>query len=104
MGSQGFQPNPYIVAAEWEEIQNVHQVYFMFLPPVCTINIYNLSGEKVNTIRHEYYGVDQNDEESGSELFNLVNHSNQALAFGIYVYVVTTPDNKKHIGKFAIIR
>lgn len=88
-------PNPYIVGAEWEEIQNVHQVYFMFLPPVCTINIYNMSGEKVNTINHKG---------SGAELFNLVNHSNQALAFGIYVYVVTTPDNKKHIGKFAIIR
>jgi hypothetical protein len=88
-------PNPYIVGAEWEEIQNVHQVYFMFLPPVCTINIYNMSGEKVNAINHK---------NSGAELFNLVNHSNQALAFGIYVYVVTTPDDKKHIGKFAIIR
>jgi hypothetical protein len=88
-------PNPYIVGAEWEEIQNVHQVYFMFLPPVCTINIYNLSGERVNTINHK---------DTGAELFNLVNHSNQALAFGIYVYVVTTPDNQKHIGKFAIIR
>jgi hypothetical protein len=90
-------PNPYMVGAEWEEIQNVHQVRFMFLPPVCTINIYNLSGEKVNTIKHDNY--------TGDELFNLVNHSNQALAFGVYVYVVTTPDNdNKHIGKFAIIR
>lgn len=90
-------PNPYIVGAEWEEIQNVHQVHFMFLPPVCTINIYNLSGERVNTIKHDNY--------TGDELFNLVNHSNQALAFGIYVYVVTTPNNdNKHIGKFAIIR
>ncbi len=90
-------PNPYIVGAAWEELQNVHQVRFMYLPPVCTINIYTVSGEKVNTI-------DRNNYETGDELFNLVNISNQALAFGVYVYVVTTPDGKKETGKFAIIR
>jgi hypothetical protein len=89
-------PNPYIVGAEWEEIQNVHQVRFMFLPPRCTINIYTLSGERVNAINHDNF--------TGDELFNLVNYSNQALAFGVYVYVVNTPDGQKHVGKFAIIR
>ena len=89
-------PNPYIVGAEWEEIQNVHQVRFMFLPPECTINIYTVNGEKVNTIEHTNF--------SGDELFNLVNANDQALAYGLYVYVVNTPDGKKHMGKFAIIR
>ncbi|OPX35218.1 hypothetical protein B1H10_01790 [candidate division KSB1 bacterium 4484_188] len=89
-------PNPYLVGAAWEELQNVHQVRFMFLPPVCTINIYNLSGELVNSIDHTDF--------TGDELFNLVNVSNQALAFGVYVYVVNTPDGKRHTGKFAIIR
>ncbi|GAB4378330.1 MAG: hypothetical protein Kow0042_26820 [Calditrichia bacterium] len=90
-------PNPYIVGAAWEQLQNVHQVRFMYLPPECTINIYTLNGEKVNTIRHNNYNT-------GDELFNLVNFSNQALAFGVYVYVVSTPDGKSHVGKFAIIR
>ncbi len=89
-------PNPYIVGAAWEEIQNVHQIRFMFLPPACNINIYTISGEKVNTIRHN--------NNTGDELFNLVNFSNQALSFGVYVYVVDTPFGAKHIGKFAIIR
>ena len=90
-------PNPYIVGAAWEELQNVHQVRFMFLPPVCTINIYSISGERVNTIQ-------RNNFQTGDELFNLVNISSQALAFGVYVYVVSTPDGKKYTGKFAIIR
>ncbi|MEZ4745103.1 MAG: hypothetical protein R3C41_03435 [Calditrichia bacterium] len=89
-------PNPYIVGAEWEEIQNVHQIRFMFLPPVCTINIYTINGEKVNSIQHDNF--------TGDELFNLVNFENQALAFGVYIYVVKTPDGQEHIGKFAIIR
>ncbi|MBN2365060.1 MAG: hypothetical protein EH225_03030 [Calditrichaeota bacterium] len=90
-------PNPYLVGAAWEELQNVHQVRFMFLPPECTINIYTLSGEKVNSIVRRNY-------QTGDELFNLVNFSNQAMAFGVYVYVVSTPDGKTHTGKFAIIR
>jgi hypothetical protein len=90
-------PNPYIVGAEWEQLQNVHQVRFMFLPPVCVINIYSISGELVNSIQRNSY-------QTGDELFNLVNFSKQALAFGIYVYVVSIPDGDKYTGKFAIIR
>ena len=89
-------PNPYIVGAEWEELQNVHQIRFMFLPPVCTINIYTLNGELVKTINHNNF--------TGDEPWNVTNSSNQAVAFGVYVYVVTTPDGKKYTGKFAIIR
>ena len=89
-------PNPYIVGAEWEELQNVHQIRFMFLPPVCTINIYTINGEKVRSIHHDNY--------SGDEIWNLTNESNQAVAFGVYIYVVTTPQGQKHIDKLAIIR
>jgi hypothetical protein len=89
-------PNPYIVGAEWEELQNVHQIHFMFLPPVCDINIYTISGEKVRTIKHTNY--------TGDDIWNLTNQSNQAVSFGVYVYVVSTPQGDKHIGKFAIIR
>jgi hypothetical protein len=89
-------PNPYIVGAEWEELQNVHQIRFMFLPPICTINIYTINGEKVRSINHDNY--------TGDEIWNLTNESNQAVAFGVYVYVVTTPQGDKHIDKLAIIR
>jgi hypothetical protein len=34
----------------------------------------------------------------------MTNESNQAVAYGVYVYVVTTPRGKKHMDKFAIIR
>ncbi|MCK4577500.1 MAG: hypothetical protein KAU50_01840 [Candidatus Marinimicrobia bacterium] len=89
-------PNPYIVGARWEEIQNAHLIRFMFLPPVCTINIYTLGGEKIRTIPHDDY--------TGDAVWNVLNESNQALAFGVYVYVVTTPQGGKHIGRFALIK
>jgi hypothetical protein len=90
-------PNPYLVGAEWEELQNVHQVRFMFLPPVCTINIYSISGERVRSLEHNSYST-------GDTRWNLTNESNQAVAFGVYVYVVSTPQGQKHTGKLAIIR
>ncbi len=89
-------PNPYMVGAAWEQLQNSHKVRFMFLPPECTIHIYTTNGNLVNSIKHN--------SSSGDAEFNLVNASNQALAFGMYVYVVTTPQGQKHTGKFAIIR
>jgi hypothetical protein len=89
-------PNPYIVGAAWEELQNIHQIRFMFLPPVCAINIYTLNGEKVRSIEHTNF--------TGDEAWNLTNEANQAVAFGIYVYVVSTPQGQEHMGKLAIIR
>ncbi len=89
-------PNPYIVGAAWEELQNVHQIRFMFLPPECTIDVYTISGDKVWSKNHTDF--------TGDETWNLNNEANQALAFGVYVYVIKTPDGQKHIGKFSIIR
>jgi hypothetical protein len=88
-------PNPYIVGAKWEELQNVHRIMFMFLPSVCTIDIYTISGEKVASLDHQG---------GGQHPWNLNNQSNQAVAFGIYIYVVKTPQGDKYTGKFAVIR
>ena len=90
-------PNPYIVGAKWEELQNVHEIHFTNLPPVCTINVYTVSGDRVWSLKRSNYN-------SGDEAWNVNNNSNQAVAFGVYVFVVTTPDGKKQVGKFSIIR
>jgi hypothetical protein len=88
-------PNPYIVGAKWEELQNVHRIMFMFLPDVCTIDIYTISGERVAFLEHNG---------GGQHPWNLNNQSNQAVAFGVYVYIVKTPQGDKYTGKFAVIR
>ena len=38
-------PNPFIVNAAWEQIENNRRLRFMFLPAECTISIYTVSGE-----------------------------------------------------------
>ncbi|NOZ61652.1 MAG: hypothetical protein GXO74_08215 [Calditrichaeota bacterium] len=89
-------PNPYVVNAAWEQGVNVRLMRFMFLPPQCTITIYTTRGEKIRTIRHT--------NSAGAEDWNVTSDSNQDLAFGVYIYIVETPDGRQKMGKFALIK
>jgi hypothetical protein len=89
-------PNPYVVTSQYEYMQNVREVRFMFLPSECTIYVYTVSGELVRTLRHK--------STTGSLSWNLLTDSNQGLAFGVYVYVVEDPNGNKQTGKFALIK
>jgi hypothetical protein len=89
-------PNPYIVTSKYESKQNVRQVRFMYLPPECTITVFTVAGTKVKTLTHN--------STDGSLSWNLVTDWGQALAFGVYVYVVEDPRGNRHIGKLALIK
>ncbi len=89
-------PNPYIVSSKFELRQNVREIRFMFLPPECTITVYTVAGVKVRTLHHRG--------PSGSLAWNLVTDWDQALAYGVYVYVLEDPNGNTHIGKFALIK
>jgi hypothetical protein len=41
---------------------------------------------------------------SGKAVWDTTNDSNQAVANGVYLYVVTNPQGEKKTGKVAIIR
>jgi hypothetical protein len=89
-------PNPYVVHATWEQEENNRRLRFMFLPPECSIAIYTVRGELVKKINHT--------NNTGDEDWNLTNESSVEVAFGLYVYVVETPNGEKAIGKFAILK
>ncbi len=89
-------PNPYVVNAAWEQAKNVRRIEFMYLPPTCSISIYTTRGELVTVLDH-WNGT-------GSESWNLSSQSGTEIAFGVYVYIVKTPEGEKHLGKFAIIK
>jgi hypothetical protein len=89
-------PNPYVVHASWEQVENNRRLRFMFLPPECSIAIYTVRGELVKKISHT--------NNTGDEDWNLTNESSVEVAFGLYVYVVETPNGEKTIGKFAILK
>lgn len=97
-------PNPYVAASEFELRPNLisgrgdRLIYFIHLPSKCTIRIYTLNGELVQTLHHDSPYQD------GSEAWNLLSKNSMDIAYGIYIYHVDAPDVGEHIGKFAIIK
>lgn len=89
-------PNPFIVNAAWEQIENNRRLRFMFLPPECTISIFTVRGELVTKLYHS--------NGTGDEDWNLTNSSGIEIAFGLYLYVVETPGGENSTGKFAVIK
>lgn len=108
-------PNPYICHAAWDIHKQMGKVVFTHLPAVCDIRIYTVAGDLVKTIEHRgtrepqpvagpgrsfsYTRAGQ-----GYEEWDLVNDAQLGVAYGLYIYVVSTSEGKKKIGKFAVIR
>ena len=87
-------PSPFIVNSPYAN----DGIHFTKLPQVCRITIYTVAGKLVKTIDHyDQYRGDTNED------WDLTNEHNQEVAHGLYIYVVESGD-KKHIGKFAIVR
>jgi hypothetical protein len=74
------------------------RIQFINLPPQCTITIYTLAGDKVNTLSHS-------DLNRGYEDWNLTSFIGQAVSSGIYLFTVEDRVNGKvQVGKFVIIK
>jgi hypothetical protein len=96
-------PNPYPGAASWEPLTNSvgrgeRLIYFTHLPAVCTIRIYTISGNLVQTLYHNGTLTD------GQEPWNLISKDGMDISFGMYIYQVDAPGLGTKIGRFAIIK
>lgn len=90
-------PNPYVGGASWDRSPEESKIAFTNLPHQCDIDIYNLVGEKIYTIHHDNVLSD-------TEFWHMLNFDHMRVAYGMYIYVVHTPDGQSTMGKFAILR
>jgi hypothetical protein len=96
-------PNPYVGAASFEpapfEVQGRgdRRIEFRNLPQSCTIRIYTVRGELVQTLRHD-------GSMAGYIAWDLRTKDNLDVAPGLYVYHVDGGSTGTSIGKFAIIK
>ena len=94
-------PNPYLISSLFEEEfgvlrrEPIRQLKFTHLPPVCTITIFTLDGDKVKVIEHT------NGE--GVENWDMKSDGGRVIAPGIYIYLVKTESAEK-IDRFAVIK
>ena len=98
-------PNPYVVTNVLErlDLQNPkdrgpRKIYFNHLPQECTIKIYTVAGDHIQTLFHSS-GLDD-----GTEHWDLATKDNFPLAFGMYIYHVNAPGIGEKVGRFAVIK
>lgn len=95
-------PNPYVSFSETEEPgadatkRGEQSLQFRNLPPQCTVRIYTLVGELVQTI--------QKDDTRNFAEWDLLTYEGQRIAYGVYIYHVDAPGVGEKIGRFAVIK
>ncbi len=85
-------PNPYFVRNG--NAGRVGELQFKNLPDKCTIRIYTMAGDLVETLDHVG---------SGEAYWNLLSSNNQQVASGIYIFHVES-DYGEFLGRFAVVK
>jgi hypothetical protein len=94
-------PNPYLISSLYEfeygaqRREPIRVLKFNNLPSRCTIHIFTLDGDKVQTIEHN--------SDNGTENWNMRGAGGREIAPGVYLYLVKT-DTAEKIGRFAVIK
>ena len=97
-------PNPYVVAAKWEPPRRFatgrgeRRIYFINLPSKCTIRIFTISGDHVQTLEHNTVMLD------GAESWDLTSKDGLDVAPGVYIFHVDAAELGEKTGKFALIK
>lgn len=95
-------PNPYVGFSEAEEPGRAidkrgdRVLQFRNLPNQCTIRIYTITGELVQTLHK--------DDLTSMTSWDLLSYEGQRIAYGIYIYHVDAPGVGEKIGRFAVIK
>lgn len=95
-------PNPYVAFSDMElpgptsQRRGNQQLQFRNLPPRCTIRIYTMVGELVDTI--------EKDDAANFATWRILSNEGQRLAYGVYLYHVDAPGIGQKIGRFALIK
>lgn len=95
-------PNPYVAFNPAEQpgqtanLRGERVLQFRNLPPQCTIRIYTLVGELIQTI--------QKDDNGSIASWDLLTNEGQRIAYGVYIFHVDAPGIGEKIGRFAVIK
>ena len=97
-------PNPYVGSAKWE-LKNPYNtgrgprsLHFTHLPAQCTIRIFTINGELVNTLNHD------SNLNNGTYEWDMLTKDRLAISYGVYVFHVEAPGIGDKVGKFAVIK
>ncbi len=104
-------PNPYRIDAGYAEqgyenrdrtlsAERARKINFANLPRVCTIKIYSIDGDLINTIEHNY---PEGGPRSQHATWDVISRNTQSVVTGIYLWHVQS-EMGEQIGKLVIIK
>jgi hypothetical protein len=114
-------PNPYVGLSKFDGRKSgdskgdkSRRIWFANLPKKCTIKVFTLAGDLVDTIEHNgstsqeiltiSKAAEQGIQASGIEPWDLLSRNNQIIASGVYLFSVKDEDGNIKVGKFVIIK
>jgi hypothetical protein len=95
-------PNPYIaysrseIAGVFTGTRDDRKLEFRNLPKKCTIRIYTIVGELVDTI--------EKNDITNYATWDMLTFESQEIAYGVYIYHIDAPGIGTKIGRFAVIK
>jgi hypothetical protein len=95
-------PNPYVAFSIAENPGSTlskrgdREIQFRNLPQRCTIRIYTITGELVDTV--------EKDDFTSMASWDLLSSEGMRIAYGVYIFHVDIPGVGEKIGKFAVIK
>ena len=95
-------PNPYYVSHQGEKSPYDSKIYFTKLPERCTINIYTLTGDLVQTIEHDEFTASQPGK-AAVEVWNLLTDNNQRVQSQTLIAHISTPNGAETVKPFTIV-
>jgi len=97
-------PNPYVASAKWE-VKNPfntgrgpRSLHFTHLPSQCTIRVFTINGELVNSLYHD------SEVNNGTYDWDMLTKDRLAISYGVYVFHIEAPGIGDKVGKFAVIK
>lgn len=95
-------PNPYVISSAFElpsnrpDLRGERVLQFRNLPRECTIRIYTITGELVQTLK-------KNDNTAYMN-WDLLSSESARIGYGVYIYHIETPSGGTKIGRLGIIK
>lgn len=96
-------PNPYYISHEGVKSPYDSKIYFTKLPPRCTIEIYTVAGDLVNTIEHDEYKNEGDETRNAVQVWDLLSSNLQRVQSQTFVAVITTPNGAQTVKKFSVV-
>jgi hypothetical protein len=96
----GYARNGYENRDRIKSAERARAIHFANLPDVCTIRIFSIDGDLIQTIDHNYSGGGPS---AQHDIWNLISRNTQAVVTGIYLYHVSS-EMGEQVGKIVIIK